>query len=62
MKPVRVGVYESSYYARPGTYRYWDGKRWYFNSTVPAFAEKNYHDGHSGAQYHKWRGLAEPPK
>ena len=60
-KPVRVGVYQTSYRGDWGAgFSYWDGSRWGNQKNDP----KNCHAGDFiGAYQNKqWRGFAEEPK
>ena len=58
IKPVRAGVYETSY-GRSG-YAYFDGKRWgWVNATVEQASKDQ--DTNGAFQRKRWRGLAEDP-
>lgn len=63
IKPMRVGVYETSDTGQPtgGGYQYWTGKRWAIFNFTPqdAYRDRRYK---SNYQNRHWRGLAEEPK
>lgn len=58
VKPVREGVYEVF---GPGSYAYWNGKRWGW--LADSVARADMHRAMVGAsQYKPWRGLTKETK
>ena len=58
IKPVRIGVYNTSGYEASNVYQYWDGSRWayYMPSVEKAIQSKR---SRSHQQNVKWRGIAK---
>jgi hypothetical protein len=57
VKPLHVGVYETSF----DTYQHWNGEWWGY-CAVDVQTAYEMHDCKSALQRNEWRGLAKEPK
>lgn len=60
VKPVHVGLYQTTFGVIKIGWSYWDGKKWGLEFPQKRMA-KFHSPGTDGNQYKKWRGLRSKP-